>query len=659
MNRSRLERGTSLIELLVVIVILLIGILGVVQVFPGGFGVLRDRAKATEATQLAGTMIDTLKSHSEQLPEMIVPVIYLWNGSNVTIVTDPSRNNNDFSIAGGGVAQNGEVIDAMNNQLGQWQYLGAANIMRRIIGEGGRVPAPRQVGPATFGGLMVLQFAPIVYNAQYSNLFIVYGNEMVRGYGDPGFRPARPWQYFLEDADEPNGRLYLPRPAINNFNGRWVYRVQMTCWVSDGANTFRRDVIGQTANVPFVVGGGWQAFDLSTLAGLGGGETFVGADWDTVRVQHVFDEVPTFTGGSEVYEYQLLDANLGVLLFPPNAYDHQERRPGNRRVPLVSRVDYDVYDWRIIRDDFRVVDEDPYQAKLTLRNIKVINGFEADNTTYLGMPIPIPDGVGGTRQSDVILLDVETGAIVLHDPNNPPDPTPPVGTTSDYMSVDPTRSSFVVDKSIGLVRFIDADRTTPGLQIRIIYPGDTVPTIVNASGRLLRALYRANGEWSVQVLKAPATFNRAYGTPSVAQFYVGQTPLPNPPGGVGPGSATRIYFPGMDVGKKVVIGEIHYISGGTQQVMRDQEFTIRPAAGDPVGAFAEITEIDPGATTFDWSVGAPVKRVKGASVSVRVLWNPSSFTLGPDPTANLQAIERWGRNWRRYTVETYLQRGED
>lgn len=659
MNRSRRQRGTSLIELLVVIVILLIGILGVVQVFPGGFGILRDRARASEATNLARHMIDQIKSRSDQLPEMILPVSYLWNGANVTIIADPNRLNSDFSVAGGGVAQNGQVLDPGNNQLGEWQYLSGANIMRRVIGEGGRVPAPRQVGPATFGGLMVLQFAPIVFNANYSNLFIVYGNDMVRGYGDPGFRPARPWQYFLEDADEPNGRIHLPRPAINNVNGRWVYRIQMTCWVSDGANVFRRDIVGQTANVPFVVGGGWQAFDLSTLAGLGAGETFVGADWDTIRVQHVFDQVVGFTGGSEVYEYQMLDANLGVLLFPANAYNFQERRPGNRRVPLVSKVDYDVYDWRIIRDEFRIVDEDPYQTKLTLRNIKVINSFEADNRTYPGIPIPIPDGLGGTRLSDVILLDVETGGIVLHDPMNPPDPTPPVGTTSDYMSVDPARSSFVVDKSLGMIRFIDADRTTAGLQIRIIFPGETVPSVVDASGRLMRALYRGNGEWSVQVMKAPATFNRAYGTPSVAQYYVGQTPLPNPPGGVGPGSPVRIYFPGMDVGKKIVIGEIHYIAGGNRQVMRDQEFTIRPAAGDPVGAFIDITEVDPAATTFDWTIGVPVKRVKGASVSVRVLWNPIYFNLGADPTQNLQAIERWGRNWRRYNVETYLQRGED
>lgn len=657
MNRSRRQRGTSLIELLVVMVILLIGILGVVQVFPGGFGILRDRARASEATQLARAQIDLLKSRSEQLPEMIIPVTYLWNGTNVTIVADPNRNNNDFSVPGVGVRQNGQVIDGANNDLGEWGYLSGANVMRRIIGEGGRVPAPRQVGPATFGGLMVLQFAPIVFNAQYSNLFIVYGNNMVRGYGDPTGRPARSWQYFLEDADTPAGRMYLPRPAQNNVNGRWVYRVQMSCWINDGSNTFRRDVVGQTANVPYVVGGGWEPFDLMNLAGLGPGETFVGADYDTIRVQHVFDQVGGFTGGSEVYEYQLLDQNLGVLLFPPGAYNYQERRPGNRRIPLIARVDYDVYDWRIIRDEFRIPDDDPYQSKLILRNLKVINSFEADNRKYAGMPIPIPDGVGGTRLSDVILLDVETGGVVLHDPLNPPDPSPPVGTTSDFLAVDPARSSFAVDKSLGMVRFVDADRTTAGLQIRLIYPGDTTPTVVNASGRLMRALYRGNTEWSVQVLKAPAVFSRAFGNPSIAQYYIGQSPLPG--GGVGPGATTRVYFPGMDVGKKVVIGDITYISGGNQQVMHDQEFTVRPAAGDPVGAFIDITEVDPSATGFDWSVGTPVKRVKGASVSVRVLWNPGTFSLGANAAANIQAIEKWGRNWRRYNVETYLQRGED
>jgi hypothetical protein len=50
--------------------------------------------------------------------------------------------------------------------------------------------------------------------------------------------------------------------------------------------------------------------------------------------------------------------------------------------------------------------------------------------------------------------------------------------------------------------------------------------------------------------------------------------------------------------------------------------------------------------------------VRGASVIVRTLCNSAAFSLGPDTTDNWEKFVRWSRNWRRTTVETYLQRGE-
>ena len=58
-------------------------------------------------------------------------------------------------------------------------------------------------------------------------------------------------------------------------------------------------------------------------------------------------------------------------------------------------------------------------------------------------------------------------------------------------------------------------------------------------------------------------------------------------------------------------------------------------------------------------VGYAVRRVKGASVAVRVLWNPSFWSLGSDPAENNLKFERWSQDWRRTVVETFLQRGEN
>src|SRR4051812_24191429 len=88
MNSSR-RSGTSLVEILVVIVVFLVGILAIVQVFPGGFRVLSTTQKNTIATALGRAMIETLKNNADQLPEAISPVSYVYNSGTITIVKEP------------------------------------------------------------------------------------------------------------------------------------------------------------------------------------------------------------------------------------------------------------------------------------------------------------------------------------------------------------------------------------------------------------------------------------------------------------------------------------------------------------------------------------------------------------------------------------------
>jgi hypothetical protein len=329
------------------------------------------------------------------------------------------------------------------------------------------------------------------------------------------------------------------------------------------------------------------------------------------------------------YEYVLLDDRLGVLLFNPAGYNFKELRPG-RRIPLVARVNYDVFDWRIIRDEFRIPSTLPLQTRLQIGGIRVKGGQRVDQAVYAGLDIPVADGSGGTETRDILLLDMETGGIY-------------------------TKNSFVPDQSLGLLTFVDTDPGTPGLQLQVVLPGQSVPTTVpNAEGRAVRALYQANGEWSVQVLMAPSLYTVTYAQPSVAQYYVG---------GSGPagGSTTRIYFPSVDVGRKVVIGQIYYLDGvGNLKSMQDQDFVVQNAPGDPLGPYVDITSVDPSAAVLDFTAyGYAVRRVKGASVAVRVLWNPSFWAIGADPAENNLRFERWSQDWRRTVVETFLQRGEN
>lgn len=617
--------GTSLVELLVVIVIFLVGILAVIQIFPRGFQIIANTRSTTMMVNLVRTEMDRISGRTDQLPEQILPVIYLWSGSDVVISPDPNRGPDDIGPFTNRIDENGNILDAGGNNLGRWSYLSGANNFRRIIGEGGPVPAPRRVG-SRIGGLTLLQFAPVVFNPSYQSLFQVYGNDMNKRFGDPPPFVRRDFEYYVVNDDDPSAEIWIAANPAKVRN----YRLAMTAWVSNGGATQRREVL-TTISVP--AGAGYVNFPLSAYAGLQGGETFHGAEWDSIRLARRFDPVVGFT--ADPYEYQLLDETLGLILFNPTGYNAQEQRNG-RRIPLVAKVDYDVYDWRIIREEFRISDSYPTEQRLKLSNLMTTNRVGPDGKFWPGLNVFVSDELGGTENRDFIVLDMETGGIV-------------------------SKSSLRIDYSIGLVTFVDADNNPAnGVQIGIIFPGDVAASTVTANGRAVRCLYSAVGEWAVQVTKAAASYRSVLGTPGVAEFYAGgagQYYLGSPLA-VGE-SLTRIYFPRMDLGKKVTIGKIWYdvAGGGEPRQLLNQDFVITNSPVDPaVGLpYIDIRTQAADAVSINYArYGYGVRGIRGASVSVRALWNPTSFTLTNDEAVNLENFERWGRAWRRVQTDTFL-----
>lgn len=655
-NCGTKARGTSLIELLVVIVVLLIGILGVIQVFPGGFQVLRTTRNNTIAQQLAEREVERMAGLSDQLPEEIRTTVYTFLGSAlVSLVSDPRVTINSLATPdGSGMDSVGNVFIG-NDNIGNWAYVSGANLMRRIIGEGGPVPSPLQVGNE-YGSLMVLHFSPIVYNPTYPILLQVYGNDMVRRWGYPGWGRSRSYIYYVGDSDSSSATISVPRDTVKTRN----YRLEFTAWLDNGGVTSRE--IETVLSVAPNASGGYVAFDFASLPALTGLGSFLGVDFESVRLARSFDEVSSSAAfSSDPYEYVLLDSRLGVLLFNPNGYNYLEQRSRNRRIPLVAKVNYDVFDWRIIHDEFRVPGGEPNQIKLILDSIKVRGNNGVDGNPNRGLDIAIPNGNGGPltdpasfQYLDVVVVDLASGAVLLSDPNAPADPNPPPGTTSDYLARDPARTSYVVDKSAGFLRLLDYDRTTPGLQVRAIYPGTNTPVTLNADGRLLRALYQGNNEFAAQAMKAPSRFRQTYGAPQVAEYYIGQT-------GTSPmGQPTRIYFPNPDGGKNVTIGEVWYRDAANNlKVLRSQNYQIATAPFDPAGPYVDIRSIDPGAVSFDFSDGYAVRNVRGASVRVRVLWNPDFFNPTSTQAANWERFIVWTRSWRGVSVESFLQKGEN
>lgn len=110
--RATRRAGTSLVELLVVIVVFLIGILAVLQIFPGGLRILTNTRNMAVARQLSRAQIEMLKARANVLGEMVLDVQYAVIGStgSLNIFVDGTHNQNDLGHPGTAIDPAGNVI---------------------------------------------------------------------------------------------------------------------------------------------------------------------------------------------------------------------------------------------------------------------------------------------------------------------------------------------------------------------------------------------------------------------------------------------------------------------------------------------------------------------------------------------------------------------
>lgn len=720
--------GTTLIEILVVIVVFLIGILAVVQIFPKGFQLLLLNRNRLVAQTLARDYVEMLKSRPDQMPEMIVSAYYDTNGN---LIIDPTKDPNDLSTLGATLNLNGYCTDASGNGLNNWEYITGSNIFRHVIGEGRRVPAPRAAGSslAYFGGIMILQFGPVQYlpsinssNPDNSSNVTVYGNDLEQIVGSTAYSTQQynglnyvglppyqlertDYQYFVSNAASnsssnptsisfPTGSSTTDSAYYQLYAGdapHRDYRVSFSAYVLSGGALVRHDYTGLTVAVAGTQPDASGQFPLSPPVSL---QTLVnsipeysadqvqGVDLNTLRVQRFFLPIPkamaTFSS-VDPYQYKLINENLGVLLFNPIGNGSFVSRQGHDREPLMGRVDYDVFDWRILHDDFRIdagvlpgesLPSSPQlliaQHKLPVSSLKVGGNSGPDGLSNTPIPIleePVPlsgpvNGVpplaapgttdtsaaNGRSTDNFVLVDMETGGV--------------------FYEVNPTapgQAIITVNKSTGVVTILDSDNNpADGITGALLLPDGTTIT-EQMDNRAVRALYMVNQEYSVQVLKAAAQYTMVNtpGNLSVGQFYIGGTA---PAGTPVVGSPWRIYFPQCDNGRKVTVGEVTYLSSADSLVhqMYGQDFIIQNRINDTLGLPSiDLTQVDPNATAVTFQNGFGARGIKGDSVDVRVLWNPTTFHLLPDSGANLNNLLTWGQAWRISSNETFLQQEDN
>jgi type II secretory pathway pseudopilin PulG len=687
MNK-RARKGASLIEVLVVMVVFLVGILGIIQIFPTGLGILRTTRSNTVANAIARAEVQRIQGAQEQVAEYIAAVTY-GAGTSVIIINPQHRFDQlmpagDTGTGTGHINATGNVVrDA--TVIGSWPKVSGANQVTRVIGEGKKISAPRMIN-GVFASLMQLQFAPIYYlpdpgtGISDENILTVYGNDLRQRWGNADnlqpnpFQPSRDYEYyFIDESDATDNtpvlnkdQVWLGMARVGGTPVLAKYRFACSFLYNNGTSIDNYDVIVRINIDPAApptgvtaVGSYW-VIDLSELVGYtnpyNGSSSFVPANVITVdpysvRVERVFDELAPATpfSNGNPYQYKVGSGQLGSIVLNPAGFDTKVYTTGGRQDSLTARADYTVYDWRIIRDEFRVPSGNTRTIKLALQGLKVASRKGADMTTPNGLNMQMPNYIGTPGNLDFVLQDVDTGGVITGGPDKI------------------AGSSYAVDYSGGAISFRDTDAGTPGLQGRISYLDNTgawtAPVDVNIEGRNVRALYMANGEWSVQVHKAANSYRQTLGIGaglSIAEYYVGGTWDP----GSGPvGATNRIYFPLSDLGHRVVIREIWYIQGGSLRSLNDQELFINGVEniGGIDHAYAEITpKTGPGAV-FDLSGDRfPVRGVRGASLRVRVLWNPETFRLGNVDTDNYDNLEKWMQSTRRIQTETFLtKRGQN
>jgi len=667
-QKGRRTLGTTLIEILVVIVVFLVGILAVIQIFPKGFQLLLLNRNKIVAQALARDYVETLKARPDQLPEQIVSAYYDGSGN---LIIDSSKDPNDLSTLVSTLNINGFGNDSNALPLGNWQFLTGSNVFRRVIGEGRRVPAPRAVGASAFGGLMVLQFGPIYYRSATITTpanMSVYGNDLQQIIGVPAPQIQRTdYQYFL--ANPGDGTISIVLPSGSAADSDRFYRVSFSAYVNSGGSIVKRDyseltpvrVVGQASvdasgQYPYSA-----AVSLATLVP----DPVQSVDLNTLRVQRFFLPIAKGTtfSPSDPYQYILMNENLGVLLFNPIGNSTTISREGHDREPLSARVNYDVYDWRILHDDFRIdagvlpgvasagAQTLTTQHKLPVGNLKVAGMAGVDGLGITPIPtLEISQNNGstdtsianGARTDNFVLVDLETGGVFCE-----------VNTTN------PTQQLITVNKSTGVVNIADLDNdASNGITGELLLPDGTLK-VVQMDNRAVRALYMANLEYSVQVLKSAAQYSVSATAANLSpgQFYIGGTVS-------GVGQPWRIYFPRSDNGRKVTVGEVTYFRNPSVDTyvhdLLGQDFIIRTRPDPTLNLPSiDLTDVDSDAVGVSFQNGIGARGIKGASVAVRVLWNPSTFHLTGDSATNLNNLNLWGQNWRISTNETFLQKEDN
>lgn len=613
------QRGISLIEVLVVMVLLLIGIFSIVRLFPPGFLITRQTESQTLGARLARQEMDRWNTLVANVPDHIVAVrpVPIAGPPGYVFLVDTDTVMDDLSPG----RPNNMGVDPF--------YYADINKFRRILGESVRIPIPSPValGPNTpRGSVYVVSAGPI------------YHFDPVAISGCPP-SPSIPQTVFVRGAplfrrvsdisdDDIALNLGVQQYAIDYDAGQVAFtrsttqRRYVATYSFIDANNRAQTIVDEEIIVPANTAvwvalqgnGGRPLVPDSDLVSRGFADRT--ADWRCAPASFAWST-------TDPYEFLVLSpnegsfANIGVLVFNPLGRDYTENTPAGPQ-PLTARIDFDVLDWHIIREDRPMPAAAPFTVKLALKNLKVLNYPEADGTKYAGLfrDSTIPPA----NRVDILVYDLSTGNRIA-----------PANYTVDYRN--------------GAITFTDAFGNA------------------NANGNF-RVFYKGRGDWALSIHKAsslyrrrlPAGGNDHEANISFAQYYLGNGAV---------GRATRMYFCPIDAGKSVAIRELWYDDNtGAPVKVTNESYRINadrgrfetldvPGVGPRVFTWIDLKEKHADAVVWNPAqTGQAATGVQGVSFRTRVIYNNGTvYRQTPVGVVN-------STRWSRIDLDNFLTRGQ-
>jgi hypothetical protein len=513
--------GTSLVEILVAMVVLVIGIFSLIRLFPLGFGSILYGENATRGNALARAELEKIRSAASNLPDGIGPIHPETN--TVDTALQPQQQFLPYK----------PVVD-----LPEDPRFSGANRFRRVWGETAKIPAPTSdspylpiVDPGTGlrepVSLYTLQFSP-VYSTR--GLIVYSGTPLERVVmdGPPSDAELRALGEGRYGVDYQNAVLYF---APVNYPRR--FKLDYSVTVPQGPTAFLRAnsipdacvFVPANATIFKMREPGPQPADCRFIPLAPGTQL----DTDEEFVYRAFEQLPPAVPfhPANPYQYKVLNTLIGILGFNPLAASGRTGAGQGRA--LVAKVDYDVDDWHILREDRVVSQSGPPNVDLTLNFLKRAGDIETNQEIYAGLlrdyasfPINSDASHPGTPGVDLVVVDLDTGRTL--------DSRTLQGDTPNEFGFNGLNGR--IDYERGRIEF--------NPRVRWTMPDGSMGPEELIAGRRVRLFYRTTSDFAVQVTKAFSLYRREVDPTQLgARQYVQ--------------NRGELFFPPIDANQSVII----------------------------------------------------------------------------------------------------------